>query len=205
MTSQRTVAAMSPTLDVADPGALDAAASALTSGLAIVLPTDTVYGVAVTPGNEQLLYALKGRPESMPIAVLVAGVEQAEAATGLRLPRAARRLAKEFWPGALTLVVPAAGEETLGVRCPAHPFPRGLAERCGPIATTSANRHGQPTPPTASAAAGALVAPGPALVVDGGPCEGVASTVLDLTGAEPRVLREGGVTADAIAAVLSPR
>jgi tRNA A37 threonylcarbamoyladenosine synthetase subunit TsaC/SUA5/YrdC len=82
---------------------------------------------------------------------------------------------------------------TVGVRVPDHELVRALAAHVGPLATTSANRHGRPTPPTARDAARALSAP-PGLVVDGGPCEGTASTVVDATGDEPVILREGPIT-----------
>lgn len=183
------------TLAVDVAGALDAAEVALTNGGAIVLPTDTVYGVATLPGHEDVLYALKDRPASVPIAVLVADVEQAEAAAGQPLPAEGHRLAERFWPGPLTIVVPRARGGTVGVRCPDHSFVLRLAARVGPIATTSANRHGEPTPATAAEAAAGLAAPGPSFVVDGGPCIGVASTVVDVSSATPRVLREGALRA----------
>jgi len=195
------------TLAVDDPRAVDAAAAALEKGEAIVLPTDTVYGVAALPGREDRLRELKDRPASVPIAVLVAGVEQAESAAGQRLPAAAQRLAERFWPGPLTVVVPGPGGATVGVRCPDYGFVLRLAARVGPIATTSANRHGEPTPATAAEAAAALAPPGPALVLDGGSCGAVASTVVDVLGAQPRVLREGAIAAaDVIAcATQAPR
>ena len=174
------------TLAVDAPGALAAAASALRNGEAIVLPTDTVYGVATLPDHEDVLYALKERPAAMPIAVLVASVEQAEAAAGRSLPAAARRLAARFWPGPLTLVVPGTDSATVGVRCPDHEFVLQLVALVGAITTTSANRHGAPTPATAAEAAAALAAPGPSLVVDGGPCGAIASTVVDVSEATPR-------------------
>jgi L-threonylcarbamoyladenylate synthase len=182
---------------VDDPVALEAAEAALRAGGAIVLPTDTVYGIAALQEHIDVLYELKDRPEAVPIAVLVADAEQA-ASLG-RLDGVARRLADRFWPGPLTLVLPA-GESgsTVGVRCPDHPFVRALAARVGPLPTTSANRHGEPTPPTATEAAAALAGE-PGLVVDGGPCGGVASTVVDIDGV---VLREGALSSSDIAAAL---
>jgi L-threonylcarbamoyladenylate synthase len=144
---------------------------------------------------------LKGRPESVPIAVLVAGVGQASAATGLPLPPAAVDLAAAFWPGPLTLVVPTRAGPTLGVRCPDHAFMRAVAAEVGPVATTSANLHGEPTPPSAAGAAAALAGP-VAVVVDGGELSGLPSTVVDLTGDEPRILREGPIGGDELRRVL---
>ncbi len=173
----------------------------------MVLPTDTVYGLAAlpsVPGATDQLFALKGRAESQPLAVLVADMA---GALELVEPPAAevRRWMEELWPGPLTLVLrrrPASqslalgGEDaTIGVRCPAHPFVRGLAAAVGPVATTSANRHGQPSPTTASEAAASL-AGRVALVVDGGPSGTVASTVVNASGPPGTgwtVLREGAV------------
>jgi tRNA threonylcarbamoyl adenosine modification protein (Sua5/YciO/YrdC/YwlC family) len=172
-------------IDVDDPDAVDRAEAALLAGGAVVLPTDTVYGLAALPGHESLLADLKGRPDDMPIAVLIAEPDSSG------LPALAAKLAAAFWPGPLTIVVATAdGSGTIGLRCPDHAFVRGLARRVGPLPTTSANRHGAPTPATASEAAASLVRP-PAFVVDGGWCEGSASTVVDCTGDAVVVLREG--------------
>lgn len=186
---------------ITDADALDRAEAALRRGGAIVVPTDTVYGVGALPGHEDVLAQLKGRPESMPIAVLVADPQQAT--TLGRLEGDARRLADRFWPGPLTLVLAAhGGEATVGVRCPDHDFVRALAARVGPLPTTSANAHGRPTPATAAEAAGALHGR-VALAVDGGACGGVASTVVDATVSPPRVLREGALPSEAIEAALT--
>ncbi len=175
----------------------------LRDGGAVVLPTDTLYGVAVRadlPGAVDALAALKDRATDQPVAVLVATVRQAEEVG--ELPDWARPLIERWWPGPLTLVLrrragldwdlgaPAA---TVGVRVPDQDLVRALAAQVGPLATTSANRHGAPTPPTAAEAAATLTRP-PDLVLDGGPCAGAASTVVDVTGARPVVLREGPAT-----------
>jgi len=184
-----------------------AAAEALRSGGVVLLPTDTVYGIAVvasTPGATGRLFALKERSEGQPVAVLVA--DRAQALALADAPGdAALRLMERLWPGPLTLVVrrsPTASSlelggdpATVGLRCPDHDLVRALATEVGPLATTSANRHGQPTPRTAAEAAASLVGPVD-LVVDGGRLGSVASTVVDLTGSEPKVLREGAVTVD---------
>lgn len=185
-----------------DPAVVQRAVAVLRSGEAVVLPTDTVYGLAVVPtvpAAVDRLFALKGRPADMPIAVLVNGLGQAAALA--EMPRTARMLADHFWPGPLTLVLPRRpgvdlplGEpaDTIGVRWPDHRLITALAAEVGPLATTSANRSGSPTPAAAAEAAAALDG-ALGLVLDGGPCAGVASTVVDLTGAEPVILREGTI------------
>ena len=191
---------------------LEQAVRALRAGEAIVVPTDTLYGLAAlptVPGAVDRLFSLKGRPADTPIAVLVAGIEQVEALADLS--GAARRLADAFWPGPLTMVLPRrAGVDlplgephaTIGVRWPDHPVIAALAEAVGPLATTSANRTGEPTPATAGEAAASLVGD-VAVVLDGGACAGTASTVVDLTGPDLRVLREGAITESALRATLA--
>ena len=200
---------MAKILPTGDPTARDETVAALRGGGAVVLPTDTVYGVAVRadlPGAVDVLARLKERAAEQPVAVLVASLRQAEQVG--EVPEWARPIAERWWPGPLTLVLrrrtglawdlgePAA---TVGVRVPDHELVRALAAIVGPLATTSANRHGRPTPPTAAEAAAALTT-SPELVVDGGPCEGVASTVVDATGDAPVVLREGPITGEALLA-----
>jgi L-threonylcarbamoyladenylate synthase len=184
-----------------DPSALSAAVEALASGDAVIVPTETVYGVAALPAHEDRLRELKGRPTSVPIAVLVADAAQAAEATGLPLPPRAVALADAFWPGPLTIVLSTVSGSTLGVRCPDLAFIRAVAARIGPVSTTSANRHGEPTPPDADGAASSLSGP-VAVVVDGGTLDGVPSTVVDLTLDEPVVLREGPIGSEAILANL---
>jgi L-threonylcarbamoyladenylate synthase len=195
-------------LPVDDAEALDVTAAALLAGLAVVIPTETVYGVAALPSvtnATQQLFALKDRPERVALAVLVDGAGQADA-LGIFTPAAAL-LAEELWPGPLTLVLRRRSDattlalggapDTVGVRNPDDEFVRALARRVGPVATTSANRHGQPTPTTAEAAAAAL-AGDVAVVVDGGLRDGVPSTVVDCTGSEIRVLRTGEISERAL-------
>jgi L-threonylcarbamoyladenylate synthase len=184
-----------------DPATLDQVATALRAGRAVVLPTDTVYGVAALPPHEDELRRLKDRPDAMPIAVLVADLGQAELAVGAPLPAAALQLAAAFWPGPLTLVVPTPSGATLGVRCPDHDFVRALAAAVGPLSTTSANRHGEPTPTDAATAAASLAEP-VAVVVDGGTLAGTASTVVDATGPAPVILREGDISSAAVASAV---
>jgi L-threonylcarbamoyladenylate synthase len=156
-----------------DPNALGLAEAALRDGQPIVVPTDTVYGLAALPSAIDILYSLKGRPESLPIAMLVESLDQA--ASVAAMSGVAGRLARAFWPGPLTIVrrrIDGAG--TVAVRCPDHVFIHLLAQRVGPLAVTSANRHGEATPTDARAAAASL-AGDVALVVDGGPCHGEAA------------------------------
>jgi L-threonylcarbamoyladenylate synthase len=167
----------------------------LRAGRPVVVPTDTVYGLAVDarrPRALDRLYDLKARPAELPIAVLVATVEQA--ATIVELGDAGRVLAERHWPGGLTMVLPAHAGGTLGVRLPAHPVPRALAALVGPLSTTSANLHGQPTPAEACDVAAVFGPPPDLLVIDGGPCGGTASTVVRVnTDGHIDVLRPGNV------------
>jgi L-threonylcarbamoyladenylate synthase len=181
-----------------DPAALGDAETALRAGEAIVLPTDTVYGLATLPSSVERLYALKGRPESLPIAFLVESAEQA--ATFVTTAGVAGRLARAFWPGPLTIVVRRLdGEGTLGVRCPDHIFLHLVTRQVGPLAVTSANRHGEATPIEARDAAASLTGD-VALVIDGGSCAGTASTVVDTTGRDLAIIRAGPITGEQIRA-----
>lgn len=186
---------------------LDAAARALVAGQAVVVPTDTVYGVAAlptVPGATARLFRLKHRAEEQPLAVLVADAEQALPLVELADERVLD-LMSEHWPGPLTLVLRRSaaaremelggGRDTIGVRCPAHDLVRELATRVGPIATTSANRSGEPTPTSAAGAAAALDGE-VAVVLDGGICAGTPSTVLDVQGPSWKILRFGPTVTD---------
>jgi tRNA threonylcarbamoyl adenosine modification protein (Sua5/YciO/YrdC/YwlC family) len=176
----------------------------------VVLPTDTVYGVAAHVGEPDALdalFALKGRRRDHPLAVLVADVAQAHELVDLAaVPAAAEgsvlRMLEVGWPGALTVVLPrraaaravdlGGDADAIGLRCPASDLVRAIAERVGPLATTSANRTGEPTPRTAAAAAGSLRG-SVGLVIDAGPCTEPPSTVVDATTWPMRVLRQGSV------------
>jgi L-threonylcarbamoyladenylate synthase len=184
-------------------------ARALREGEAVVVPTETVYGLAAlpsVPGATDRLFALKGRGAHVPVAVLCADTDQGLALADAPGP-AVRELAARHWPGPLTLVLrrrPDLGWElgeprtTIGVRCPDHPLVQAVAREVGPIATTSANRHGEPTPPDGAAVAG-VFGEGVAVVVDGGRCTGTPSTVLDVTGDDWKVLRQGAISVTAAA------
>ena len=178
------------------------AAEALLAGRVVLIPTDTVYGLAVIPtlpGATQQLFDLKGRGRDIPIAVLAADAAQAFGLAAQPVEGRALKLGLIHWPGALTLVVDRdpgwpgdIGDATsIGLRCPAHTEVRELCRAVGPLATTSANHHGSPTPVTSADAVAAF--PGIDVVVDGGTLGGEASTVADCRVVPPRILRQGGV------------
>jgi L-threonylcarbamoyladenylate synthase len=200
---------MSASYDCLDPwqraDGLKAAALALRTGELVVMPTDTVYGVAADafhPAAVNSLLAAKGRGRDMPSAVLV-GTVRAASALIEELGPYGKDLIDEFWPGALTLVFRASrtlnwdlGETrgTVAVRMPLHPLALELLKETGPLAVSSANRTGSPsalTAPDAQAQLGDAVS----VYLDGGSCDGdVPSTIVDLTGGMPRLLRAGAVS-----------
>lgn len=203
-------------LDAADPEAIELAAAALERGLVVAVPTDTVYGIAARidrPEGIGRLFDLKGRRRDVAIAVLVRDAGQA-AAMGLTSP-AARRLAEAFWPGPLTIVVarpagPGGAKEpvaaiggdgrTVGIRVPDHPALLALLGATGPLATTSANRSGSPTPATAGGVA-SIFGAGVAVYLDGGPAPGgPPSTVVRDDGGTLTVLRQGPIGPEALRA-----
>jgi L-threonylcarbamoyladenylate synthase len=188
-----------------DSNAVGLAVDVLRAGEVVALPTDTVYGLAVLPTiphATRRLFALKARGAEAPIAVLCADAAQA---LSLAAPDAltddVRRIAERLWPGPLTIVLPRLpglgyqlGEpaDTVGVRCPDHELVRSIAVAVGPIATSSANRHAEPTSPTAEGVAAAFGSELP-LVLDGGRCEASPSTVVAVTETTWRLLREGPI------------
>jgi L-threonylcarbamoyladenylate synthase len=190
-----------------------AAVAAVQAGGLVVLPTDTVYGIgadAFRPAAVSDLLAAKGRGRNMPPPVLVGSV-RAAAALAESLGAFGQDLIDEFWPGPLTLVFRASSTlqwdlgDTLGtvaVRMPLHPTALELLRQTGPMAVSSANRHGAPAATTAAEAESQL---GSAVSVylDGGPCsDNVPSTILDLTGTVPRMLRAGMVSVDQLRKVV---
>lgn len=191
-------------------GVIEKLASVLDEGGTVVFPTDTVYALAALPGHAQAItriFELKMRPPEMHLTTLLSDMAQVPLVS--RDDRAGpRALMREFWPGQVTLVLPhatplveglGADDGTVGARCPDYPLARALAARVGPVATTSANVHGAPTPATAREVSVQL--PEVDLVVDAGkPLEGTPSTVVDVTGAAPHVLRAGAVAADQLMA-----
>jgi L-threonylcarbamoyladenylate synthase len=182
---------------------LQAATASLDRGDLVVIPTDTVYGLAARPdvsAATEKVFEAKQRPRDLTLPILVGSV--AEAGAVARMDRRARALAGRFWPGPLTIVLPRGertkawdlGDErdTVGVRLPDHPTALSLLRITGPLAVTSANRSGQPTPPECDGVRDAL-AGSVAVYLCAGRCEGAPSTVVDLTGPEPRVRRTGAV------------
>lgn len=182
---------------------IERAARILREGGLVVFPTETVYGLganALDAGAVRKIYALKGRPPASPLIVHVAGIEQARGLAAEWLPDA-ERLAREYWPGPLTIVVPkkgtipdevTAGLPTVGLRMPRHPVALELLRTAGvPIAAPSANRFTQLSPTKAEHVRAAFGAETPFLL-DGGPCEvGLESTVIAVTREGLEVLRPG--------------
>lgn len=197
-----------------DPGLLARGAELLRRGLLVVYPTETFYGLACDPRQPEAverIFAAKGRPERMALP-LIAADREAVQWCARAVPDVAHRLMDAFWPGPLTLVLPAAeelpalllgGGHTVGVRVSSHPVASGLARAAGgPIVATSANRSGEPPPSTAREAQEAL-GDAVSLILDGGPATGgSASTVIDLTVDPPRLIRSGAVPRGAIESVL---
>lgn len=193
---------------------LDDAANLLRDGKLVAFPTETVYGLGADATNAdavEKIFAAKGRPPTNPLIIHVAGVVQAKR-YARRWPHAARLLAMRFWPGPLTIVLPkmpmiadaaTAGSPTVGIRVPDHPLALALLRRFdGPVAAPSANKSNRVSPTTARHVRDEL---GDAvdLVLDGGPCAvGIESTVVDLCGDVPTILRPGGVTREQIEAAL---
>jgi L-threonylcarbamoyladenylate synthase len=203
--------------DRPDPALLGRAAALLQSGQLVAYPTETFYGLAADPRNPasvERVFQAKGRPERMALP-LIAPDEASVRISVREFPEVARRLAAAFWPGALTLVLPASddlpplllgGGHTVGIRISSHPIAAGLARKvAGAIVATSANRSGQAAPATAGEVAAAL-GEEVALILDGGPTRGgAASTVIDLTIEPPRLIRSGAIPVSAIEGVLGRR
>jgi tRNA threonylcarbamoyl adenosine modification protein (Sua5/YciO/YrdC/YwlC family) len=185
--------------------ALDEAVNVLSRGGLVVLPTDTVYGIAAdafTPPAVQALLDAKGRGRQMPPPVLIADVRVLDG-LATDVPAGARALAEAFWPGGLTLIVRAQpslawdlGETrgTVALRVPDHETARALLSRTGPLAVSSANRTGSPAAVTAQEAYDQL-GDSVAVYLDGGDAPGqVASSIVDATGPTLRLVRAGAVT-----------
>ena len=190
------------------------AAELLRMGRLAAVPTETVYGLAADATQEsavQAVYETKGRPERKPLSVLVDGMDMVEGVCR-DIPEDAYKLAGAFWPGPLTMIlrgngalppIVSAGGDTQGVRCPDHPDTLAVLRALGrPLACPSANRSGAPSPKSAGEVLGQLAGKIDA-VLDGGPCGlGVESTILDLTVAPYRILRQGGLRRERIEEVL---
>lgn len=184
-------------------GSVDDALAALRAGHVVAVPTDTVYGVAATLDHAPSLFDVKQRPHDVPLPVLIGDMTQLRGVAALPLPAAASALIARWWPGPLTVVVDrdaaftvdlGGGPEaaaTVGVRLPDAPVVRSLCAAVGPLAVTSANLHGRPTPLDAAGVAAEL-GRGVAVVVDGGVCDGAPSTVVRVDGGGViEVLRRG--------------
>jgi len=198
------------------PGALGQAAELLAQGQLVALPTETVYGLAAdarSPKAVARIFEAKGRPAGNPLIVHIDSVEMAEGCVAA-WPRAAAQLAGAFWPGPLSLVLPkadsipdivTAGGKTVAVRCPAHPVFTAVLAKCGfPLAAPSANRSNRVSPTRAEHVVDQLGGLIP-LVLNGGACDlGIESTVLDLTGDTPTLLRPGMISLGQLQAVLGP-
>jgi L-threonylcarbamoyladenylate synthase len=193
--------------------AVERAAELLRAGEVVALPTETVYGLAANALDEKAvakIFQIKGRPASNPIIVHIAGVEMAKRCVA-HWPAGANQLAKAFWPGPLTLVLPCAkaiprivtaGGATVGVRWPGHPFIQAVIRVCGfPLAAPSANLSSRVSPTNAGHVRQQL-GDKISLIVDGGQSQvGIESTVLDLTVSPPQVLRPGMIHAESLEAV----
>lgn len=200
----------------ADEASLPLALDLLRAGEPLIFPTDTVYGLGASCGIEAgvlKLYQIKRRPLDKPIPLLLSDPRDVPGLTR-EFTALAEKLVALFFPGGLTLVLPkaasvpdwvTAGEQTVAVRVPNHAFARSLIRRLGaPMATTSANLAGRPAPVTAQEALAQLGST-VKLVLDGGLCPGgQESTVLDLTGPSPVLLRQGAVPRAALEAVCGP-
>lgn len=193
------------------------AAEALRSGRLVAFPTETVYGLGAAardPAAVARIYRVKGRPSAHPVIVHLATADALEG-WAREVPERARLLAAAFWPGPMTLVLPRAegvpdvvtgGQPTVGLRVPDHPVALRLLRGFGDgVAAPSANRFGRISPTTAAHVAEEF-AQADVLVLDGGPCRvGLESTIVDLSGPRPRLLRPGGVARGDVERVLGER
>ncbi|BBY82599.1 threonylcarbamoyl-AMP synthase [Mycolicibacterium pulveris] len=208
---------MAELFDCTDPdqraAGIASAISALKGGQLVVLPTDTVYGIGADAFDNDAVAALlaaKGRGRDMPVPVLVGSWHTIEGLV-YNVPAAARELIRAFWPGALSLVVRQApslqwdlgdAHGTVMLRMPLHPVAIELLREVGPMAVSSANTSGRPPAVTVAEARDQL-GERVQVYLDAGPsAQQSASTIVDLTGASPRVLRQGPITVEAVAKVL---
>lgn len=194
------------------PASLERAGELIRLGQLVGFPTETVYGLGANALNADAvrrIFEAKGRPGDNPLIAHISAVSQLRPLIAAEPSPAAKKLMDACWPGPMTLIFPksdivpdavTAGLDTVAVRLPAHPAARALIDAAGtPIAAPSANRSGRPSPTTARHVLEDMDGRIP-LILDGGPCEvGLESTVIDMTGDTPRVLRPGGITPERIA------
>lgn len=195
-------------LPIEDPTAISKAKSALEHSGVIVIPTDTVYGISVAYNNAAAIdkiYAIKQRSKEKALPILIGSVHQL-ALVASTIPTAAQRLIEAFWPGALTVILPKRKDlpanlseyATIGVRMPDFVFTQELLRICGPLATTSANLSGGPNPASVEEVT-AQLQQGVDLYLDGGQTAGdIPSTVVDCSGEEIRIFREGLISSKRI-------
>lgn len=199
-----------------DPMTPEKAAEIIRSGGLVAIPTETVYGLGANALDEKAvakIFLAKGRPQDNPLIIHISCADELECYCR-DIPQSAWLLAEHFWPGPLTMVLPVkdcipqsttAGLDTVAVRCPKTAVTRALIAQAGvPIAAPSANISGKPSTTTAAHVLHDYGTEGKIdAIIDGGPCEvGVESTIVDLTGARPRLLRPGGVTPEELSALL---
>ena len=198
-------------------GEIDQALRLLQDGGVVAIPTDTLYGLAadaLNPVAIEKVFAIKERPEGLALPVLLAAPEQLHQVAD-DVPWQIRAVAEAFWPGAMTLIIKrkrslpprlTAGNPTVAVRVPDHPVPRELARRLGrPITGTSANISGAADPKTLGELRKQVGDRVDLLVASGPVPAGSASTIVDLSGDGPRLIREGAVPFEKIAALLNSR
>lgn len=195
------------------PDAIQRALDVLNNGGLVAFPTDTVYGLGALAfdGNSvESIYVAKDRPVEKAIPVLIADAEEMDK-VGVDIPDIARRIAARFFPGPLTCLIPkkptlpqaVSAASTVGVRVPDHEVARALLRAAGPMAVTSANISGQPSPSTAEEAFATLNGRIP-LIIDGGKTPGgIPSTVVDCTNNEIKILRAGPISLEEILSKLS--
>ncbi len=197
----------------ANPETVDQAAAILRAGGVVAFPTETVYGLGADARNEaavRRVFAIKGRPADHPLIVHLAAADGLED-WARSVPEDAWRLARAFWPGPLTLVLPRAagvldavtgGQDSVALRVPDHPLALALIRAAGALVAPSANRFGRVSPTTAEHVRTEL-GDSVDMILDGGPCRvGVESTIVSLLGGRPRLLRPGLITAGEVEAIL---
>ncbi len=200
------------TLPTENPESISSALSLFRDGEIVAFPTDTVYGLGTDPFQASgiiKLFEAKGRDSNKAIAILIGSMDQAGLITD-HMPEMAIRLCEVFWPGGLTVIVPRkntlpeliSNTDRIGIRMPNHPVTLEMLKTFGPLATTSANLSGKPDAVTAQDVFDQLNNRVP-LILDGGKCPGgTPSTVIDCSGTEPIILREGPVSNEQLLKVL---